>query len=742
MANSATARAPHALPPRPSLIDRRTELEKALAIAAECERTERSCRIWLTGEAGIGKTTLAVTIAYRLADRATDGELYAHLRGSSSHESAEPFEILGRFLRQLGLERDDLPDTVDGRSAVLRTLTDQKRIILVLDDAGGAAHVRDLLPNSSRAVVIVTSTAEYHGIAGDFEQSRVGRFDPPFSAELLTRYIGADRVAAEPDAAARLADTCGHLPLGIEVVGAELRRHPQQRLAELSATLGSGLASLRTSRPVASPLFALTSAALRSLPPDLAGACLMLSLHQGPVLRIRVVAMMLERSAEEASQVLDALTRAVVLQRTSDGGYRFQHIVGLFLRSQAEVELLHPVQAAVIRAMVAARLEWTAGLARTLWPDRPWFGEVFTRIQPVYPADERDLAADEFEREYDNIKAAVSAALRNLLYAECVQLGLALKQWGYETGRTVDLVSVMESAATAAEALGDVALAAQTYKELGTAYEADGQFDLAEPALRKAVELGREAGDLITVASGLEWLGIVAGRRGDLDKALAQLGDARVVVRSAEFDPARRARADALLSMHFGRILAEFARPDEAERETAAALRYFEDHDEPGNVLRAALTLNDALVSRGQLQEATETLRQALAGTDGRLLRNQRMRGWRAVAANEHALGDQHAALIALARAGELARTLGLVPEELQILLDEAARYDDLSDAARAADRLQNARERSATAMGARPERVPILRTVAAAYEKLGDKAKAAECRAEADAVQQSLTTS
>ena len=472
------------------------------------------------------------------------------------------------------------------------------------------------------------------GIAGDFEQLSVGRFDPRFSAELLTRYIGADRVAAESDAAARLADACGHLPLGIEVVGAELRRHPQQRLAELSAALGSRLVSLRTSGPVTSPLFALTSAALRSFPPDLAKAGLMLALHQGPVLRTRVVARMLDRSEHEADQVLDTLARALILQRTSDGGYRFQHIVGLFLQSRAEVELLHPVRSAAIRALVDARLEWTAGLARALWPDRPWFGDVFTRVQPAYRPDERNLAADEFEREYGNIKAAVPTALRNHLYAQCVQIALGLKQWGYETDRAADLVEIMESATTAAEALGEIALAAQTYKELGTAHEANGQLDLADQAFRKAVELGLEAGDLITVASGLEWRGIVAGQRGDLHEALRLLNEARMIVRSDTFDLAHRPRADALLSMHLGRILAQLARPDESQRETQAALRYFQDHKEPGNVLRAALTLNNALVSRGQLQEATEMLRQALAGTDGRRLRHQQMQGWRAVAAN------------------------------------------------------------------------------------------------------------
>jgi tetratricopeptide (TPR) repeat protein len=718
------------------MVDRQPEVAAALAHAATCARAESSCRMWFSGEAGVGKTALAVTIAYRLADQGTDGELYADLHGSSAHEAADPFAVLGMFLRQFGIARDDLPETVESRLALFRTLTDGKRIILVLDDAGGPAHVRYLLPNSTKSVVIVTSAAEHHGITGeDFTPLRTERLEPAYSAEMLAGMIGADRVAAEPDAAGRLTDACGHLPLGIHVVSAELRRHPQRRLTELCAALESGLGLLRRAGALASPLFTPISAALRSLEPDVTRAALTLSLHSGPALRARIAAAMLADTPEHTDAILGDLVRAALLTRTQDGGYRFRPLVAWYLQTRAESELMHPARTAAIRAMLVERLTWTAGLAVTLWPARPWFGEVFTTVPAAFPPAERDRAIDEFDREYDNIKAAVVTAFREDRFADCVPLALAVKQWGYETGRTADLVEVMEYAARAVDILGDPVLAAPVYKELGTAYEADGKFDDAVEAFRRSVELARATGDLITVASGLEWQGIVAGQRGDLAEALALLLDARVIVRSDAFPAGDRVRADALLSMHLGRILAALSRHAEAEREATAALHYFEEHHESGNVLRAALVMNDALVSLGRTRVATDGLRPALAGADSRRLRPQQMRAWQAIAANERTDGNPQAALVALAHAVELARVVGMVTDEVEILLDEATLHHELGDPVQADHQLQAARTRAAATLDPGPEHAGILRNIAIAYELIGNPTAAAECRVEADTV-------
>lgn len=249
---------------------------------------------------------------------------------------------------------------------------------------------------------------------------------------------------------------------------------------------------------------------------------------------------------------------------------------------------------------------------------------------------------------------------------------------------------------------------------------------------RRSTELARSTGDLVTVASGLEWQGIVTGRRGDLDEALTLLSAARAVVHSEAFPAGRRPRADALLSMHCARILAALSRHPEAEREATTALRYFDEHDEPGNVLRAALTFNAAVAPLGRTRTGTDRLRQALIGIGGRLLRPQQLAAWRAIAANERTDADPHAALLTLAHASELARALALVDDEAYVLLDEAALHAGLGDPGQAAQRLQIAHSRTMAALPPGAERTGILVDIAAAYDSLGDSATAAECRAQA----------
>ena len=46
------------------------------------------------------------------------------------------------------------------------------------------------------------------------------------SSALLTELLGAERVAAAPDAAAELAELCGHLPLALRITAAHLMSRP------------------------------------------------------------------------------------------------------------------------------------------------------------------------------------------------------------------------------------------------------------------------------------------------------------------------------------------------------------------------------------------------------------------------------------------------------------------------------------------------------------------------------------
>ena len=99
----------------------------------------------VVGTPGLGKTVLAVHAAHQLRHDFPDGQLYVSLLGASQ-QPAKPDEVLARLLRDLGLEPNRIPASLDERAALYRTRLTDRKVLIVLDDARDAAQVRPLLP--------------------------------------------------------------------------------------------------------------------------------------------------------------------------------------------------------------------------------------------------------------------------------------------------------------------------------------------------------------------------------------------------------------------------------------------------------------------------------------------------------------------------------------------------------------------------------------------------------------------
>jgi DNA-binding SARP family transcriptional activator len=163
----------------------------------------------ITGPGGVGKTTLAVHVAHQLAHEFADGQLYANLHGMHT-APADPFHVLGRFLRMLGVNGTALPGSLDERVETYRDLLAGRRVLVVLDDAKGQVQLRPLLPGSPTCAVIVTSRARLSGFEGGHRLT-LDVFTPPEAVALLARVCGDERVPPRPTSRSRslsCADTC------------------------------------------------------------------------------------------------------------------------------------------------------------------------------------------------------------------------------------------------------------------------------------------------------------------------------------------------------------------------------------------------------------------------------------------------------------------------------------------------------------------------------------------------------
>ncbi|WP_432842021.1 BTAD domain-containing putative transcriptional regulator [Dactylosporangium sp. CA-092794] len=335
---STVAPVPALLPPDiPDFTGRAAELSAAGKLLAAGKNA--LVVVGVAGMGGVGKTAFAVHIAHSVAADYPDGQLYVNLRGIDP-SPATPIEVLARFLRALGVDSHAVPDDPVEASALYRSRVAGRRILVVLDNAAAEAQVRPLLPGSATCAVIVTGRARLAGVEGA-RWFDLGDFALTDALRLLGEVAGADRVAAEPAAAAELVRLCGRLPLAVRVAGARLAARPSWRLADLTALLADE--HRRLDRLAAGDLEVRASLALsyRGLG-DVAKRLLrMLGLFDAPDAPVWLAACLLEAPLDDAIEHLDALVDAqlLMLARTDRVGqvrYRLHDLVRLYARSLAE----------------------------------------------------------------------------------------------------------------------------------------------------------------------------------------------------------------------------------------------------------------------------------------------------------------------------------------------------------------------------------------------------------------------
>ncbi|MFE7132310.1 BTAD domain-containing putative transcriptional regulator [Streptomyces sp. NPDC057638] len=221
---------------------RTAELARAHALAHT--PGPRAAILAVTGMAGVGKTALATRIAHEVSPTHPDGQLFLDLHGHDpSPGSPGPLpahEALDLLLRMLGEPGGDPVTSTEGtagaggeaRLALLaarwRAALARRRVVVVLDDAVDAAHLRPLLPGDSASLVIVTSRRPLAEVDGA-QPLPLGPLTASEAHALLADIVGTGRAARTGPAPANLAEVaahCGNLPLALRLAGVRLRQRP------------------------------------------------------------------------------------------------------------------------------------------------------------------------------------------------------------------------------------------------------------------------------------------------------------------------------------------------------------------------------------------------------------------------------------------------------------------------------------------------------------------------------------
>ncbi|WP_238006238.1 BTAD domain-containing putative transcriptional regulator [Dactylosporangium sp. AC04546] len=619
--------------------------------------TRQPAIVAISGPGGVGKSALALHVAHSLRAAFSDGTLYANL--SDGTWPVQPVEILGRFLRALGVNGLAIPGGVDALGEVYRDLISDRRMLILLDSAVNETQVLPLLPGNEPAAVIVTSRHRLTALPGA-EHVSLDVLPPEPSVDLLAAVVGAARAGRDDPALTELALLCGGLPLALRIAGARLASRPHWKPSRLIGRMRDETRRLDELEHGALGVRASIAVSYSGLGPDAQRLLRLLACLDAPEFGSWAAAALLDVALDDAEDLVDDLVGAhllAVLAETPDGPVRFRllDLVRVFARERAQSEEPDDQRAAAVRRALAGWLYLAEEAHR-----REYGGQytVLHGTEPRWALPKSATAAlleqplSWLEAERQALTAALRQAVRNrwdelawdlaltlvtlfearsylVDWRESAELALALVRqlnnrrgiaaMQYSLGalhiveqRHADARDRLRQALDGFTACDDHHGRGLVLRNLAFLDRIAGRPDLARRGYEQALPILREAGDQIAVAHVLSSLAALRLDAGDANQAQKILDDALAITQIAG---SRRVEGQVLFRL--GEV---YLRRDELDRGAEAfhqVLRLTRDHGDRLGEAYALLGLGRVRHREGRHGAAETALSQVLQLAEG-----------------------------------------------------------------------------------------------------------------------------
>ncbi|MCA1188974.1 MULTISPECIES: tetratricopeptide repeat protein [unclassified Saccharopolyspora] len=571
----------------------------------------------LSGSGGIGKTALAASWMHSRSDEFPEGQLYAELGTDGSGEPVSASEILGRFLRSLGVPSESIPIEPADRIGLYRSMTAGRSLQVLLDNATSAAQVRALLPNSPGSLVVVTSSARLAGLALDGARFLdVGPLAESSGMRLLAEVIGENRVDGEPEIALELVRLCSGFPLAIVVVGARMSTHPGWSISDVVEQLSSvddrfSALSLHDDVSMES-VFDLSYEAVSE---QAAFVYRALSVCPGEDFSSELVRAVVGPHVDDVRDPVWELVEANLLVEKESRRFRFHDLIRAHARLCGEREDSAEQRDAARRLAMCWYLGRAAEADRAVNPLRERLGSIFASDTDRSATDRSagfasaEAALDWYERERSNLLAVLHSGLQlgwdELVWQWCeVMWSFFLYRKWYD-----DWIQSHRAALGAAERVGSPLGEVRVRCQLGFAYLDLGRYEEAADVCAPALSLAEETGHANSISTALSQLAKAARGEKRFDEALAYL---RRALRLAE--GAGNRRSIALRLRRLGAVLADLHRYEEAVEHLRQSIDLLSEIGDQRGRARALTVLGRIQLEEGRLEEAGDALRASLEG--------------------------------------------------------------------------------------------------------------------------------
>ncbi len=470
----------------------------------------------LAGSAGVGKTALVTHWAHKSRALFPDGQLYVNLRGYSGTAPVTSLQALRILLEGLGVRPAQVPVDVDGAAALFRTLTADRHVLVILDNALDVAQVRPLLPAGTHCFTVVTSRTTLGGLtAREGARGITVPILPRAESLQLLRSLLGDRGGPIDE----LAAMCAHLPLAIRIAAANITERLGWTVDGYLDTLrrGDRLSALQVADDPETAVRAAFDLTYQALDPAARHLLRLIGEASGPDLSWLAVQALARSTVPAATTALQTLLRHHLVDDLGRGRYTMHDLLRLYAAQQAASTDPEGERTAAAERLLRYYLERTAAAAAAAYPHAaraPLHEHSPIPTEPASTFPDGTAAIGWLEDERANLVSIVVQPPFGLgeyawRLADQLRGFLALRRYDDDWLRTAQAARN-----TALHENIDLGRAASELS-LGWAYRCTGRYDQALPHLTAARDASQRANWPHGHATALSYLGIThadAGR--------------------------------------------------------------------------------------------------------------------------------------------------------------------------------------------------------------------------------------
>lgn len=515
----------------------------ALAAAGATEEDAGLRLALVVGTAGAGKTSLVMRFAHQVRASFPHGDLFVDLRGYDAGPPVPPTAALERFLRALGVPSGEIPQDLEDRAGLYRSLLAGRRMLVVLDNAATAGQIRPLLPGDGWPLVLVTSRSRLSGLTARDGARRVsvGLLDQATAVALIKTAVSDYRSSDDSEQIAELADLCARLPLALRIAAERAAARPFMALGELVAELrsGSGLWQALTADDdqEADAVRTVFAWSYRALPDSAARAFRLLGLHPGPDFGTGAAAALLGLPHQRARLMLDILSGAHLLEQTGAARFQFHDLLRAFAADVVDADEPEDERREAFQRLYEWYL-YSARAAASLAENSATEivdGPVAAGVEPERFGDYRQ-AVDWYAVEQANLSGLIRAVEQAGDGGAVYQLAVTVWPLTFTYGSADERLSTALAALRGARATDDLSAQARALRDLASSErltdDLPGSLAHYGAALTAFVALNDPAG----AADAANGLGLVLFAERDLDEARRVFTEAAEQARAAGQD--------------------------------------------------------------------------------------------------------------------------------------------------------------------------------------------------------------